>query len=52
MYIYKKCYMGFCTLRCTVMDFKKKTKKVVSYDMEFYLITIFRKASRLVKWGL
>ncbi len=24
MYTYKKCYVGFCTPRCMVMDSKKK----------------------------
>ncbi len=26
MYTYKKCYVGFCTPRCTVMDSKKKKR--------------------------
>jgi len=27
MYLYSKCYMGFCTPKRTIMDSKKKKKK-------------------------
>jgi hypothetical protein len=39
-------------MRCIQATGGGAFRYVVSYDMEFYLITIFRKASRLVKQGL
>lgn len=41
MYIHRwKCHMVFCTLRCTVMEFKKKKKRVpITRSLSFRCLT-------------
>ena len=44
MYTYKKCYVGFCTPRCTVMDSKKEKKKKEKKIPTRFFLLLFKAA--------